>query len=224
MFRPQWLCPEWYLHDLGHVALVRSKIAVKDGSTPLKPKHEVQTVARELVILGQFIHAAPYGSGHINDTYCVTFDQAGTGVRYIFQRINHLVFKNPAAVMENISRATAHIHTKLAGVAEASRRSLTLLPTRGGGAYYHDEQGNFWRAYLFIEHARTYDAVESPPQAHAAAKAFADFQKALADLPAPALHETIPDFHHAPKRFATLEQAIASDPVNRAALAKREIE
>ncbi len=24
-----------------------------------------------------FVHALPYGSGHINDTYCARFDQAG---------------------------------------------------------------------------------------------------------------------------------------------------
>ena len=46
----------------------------------------------------------------------------------------------------------------------------------------------------------------------------------LASLPAPRLHETIRDFHHTPKRFAALETAIAADGLNRAALAKPEIE
>ena len=86
------------------------------------------------------------------------------------------------------------------------------------------QQGNYWRAYLFIERARTYDAVESAGQAFEAAKAFGQFQKLLADLPAPRLHDTIPDFHHTPKRFAALEKAIEADAVNRAKLAKPEIE
>ncbi len=46
----------------------------------------------------------------------------------------------------------------------------------------------------------------------------------LADLPAPRLHDTIPDFHHTPKRFAALEKAIEADAANRARLAKAEIE
>jgi hypothetical protein len=50
------------------------------------------------------------------------------------------------------------------------------------------------------------------------------FQKLLADLPAPRLHDTIPDFHHTPKRFAALEKAISADVANRAKLAKPEIE
>ena len=104
--------------------------------------------------------------------------------------------------------------------ATQSRRALTLIPARNGEPFHHDEAGNFWRVYLFIEQARTYDAVESPAQAFEAAQAFGRFQSLLADLPAPRLHDTIPDFHHTPKRFLALEQAIAADAVNRAALRK----
>ena len=85
-------------------------------------------------------------------------------------------------------------------------------------------KANHWRAYRFIERARTYDAVERPEQAFQAARAFGRFQQMLADLPAPRLHDTIPDFHHTPKRFAALEQAIAADVAGRAILAKAEIE
>ncbi|MEI7809120.1 MAG: aminoglycoside phosphotransferase family protein, partial [Verrucomicrobiota bacterium] len=76
----------------------------------------------------------------------------------------------------------------------------------------------------FIEQARTFDAVESAAQAFKAAQAFGRFQKLLADLPAPRLHDTIPDFHHTSKRFAALEKAIQADAANRARLAKPEIE
>jgi aminoglycoside phosphotransferase (APT) family kinase protein len=101
---------------------------------------------------------------------------------------------------------------------------LTLIPARDGVAFHRDAGGNYWRAYVFIEQARTFDAVESPRQAFAAAKAFGQFQKLLADLPAPRLHDTIPDFHHTPKRFAALEKAILADSANRAMLARTEIE
>ena len=60
----------------------------------IKLKHDVRAVAGQFQIPGEFVSAEPYGSGHINDTYCVVFDQAGTRVRYIFQRINHNIFKN----------------------------------------------------------------------------------------------------------------------------------
>jgi aminoglycoside phosphotransferase (APT) family kinase protein len=186
-------------------------------------KHDVRTVARQFDLRGEFVKAAPYGSGHINDTYCAVFDQGGARVRYVVQRINHHIFKNPAALMENIRRVTAHLGEKSAGQNDPSRRVLTLIPARDGLPYYRDEQGNHWRVYIFIEKARTFDAVESAAQAFQAAKAFGQFQKLLADLPAPRLHDTIPDFHHTPKRFASLENAIEADVANRAQLARSEI-
>ena len=187
-------------------------------------KHYLLAVARQFPLRGEFLTAAPYGSGHINDTYCVVFDQGGTRVRYIIQRINHLIFKNPAALMENIQRVTAHLAQKCAGQSDPSRRVLTLIPAHDGHAYHQDAQGNYWRVYMFIEKARTFDAVETLRQAFEAAKAFGQFQKLLADLAAPRLHDTIPDFHHTPKRFAALERALQADVANRAQQAKPEIE
>jgi hypothetical protein len=187
-------------------------------------KHDLHDLARRFLIQGDFLDAAPYGSGHINDTYCARFSQGGALVRYIVQRINHHVFRNPVALMENLQRVTAHLQDKLAGAPDVSRRRLTLLPTRQGGLWHCDEAGNFWRCYIFIEKARSFDAIKSPRQAFEAAKAFGRFQKLLSDLPAPRLHDTIPDFHHTPNRFARLEQALAADAFNRAQPARPEIQ
>jgi hypothetical protein len=190
----------------------------------MKPKHDVQAVARHFHIYGEFHDAEPYGTGHINDTYCVVFHQAGAPVRYILQRINHSVFKNPVALMENVQRVTSHLAIKVNGQPEATRRVLTLVPTHDGHAFQVDSDGNYWRAYLFIEKALTYDAVESVQQAFQAARAFGQFQQMLADLSAPRLHDTIPNFRHTPKRFAALEKAIQADVAGRASLAKPEID
>ena len=186
-------------------------------------KYNLQTISSQFQIAGEFLTAQPYGSGHINDTFAATYRQNGREVRYIFQRINHVVFKNPVALMENVQRVTAHLRAKLAGQPDIDRRTLTVIPARDGLAYHRDDAGNYWRVYIFIEKAKTYDTVESPAQAFAAAQAFGRFQKLLTDLPAPRLHDTIPDFHHTPKRFAALERALAADAHNRAHLAKAEI-
>lgn len=190
----------------------------------MKFKHDVGNVARQFEVYGEFRSAETYGSGHINDTYCVVFDQAGSTVRYIFQRINHKIFKRPDLLMENIQRVTTHLAAKLRLEHDFSRRALALIPARNGHSYHLDDEGNYWRAYLFIEHAGTYDAVESPRQAFEAAKAYGRFQRLLADLPGKPLHDTIPDFHHTPKRFAALEDAIVSDSASRAATARAEIQ
>jgi hypothetical protein len=185
---------------------------------------EVVAVARAFHIEGEFLSASRYGSGHINDTYCVVFQQGGAPSRFILQRINHGIFKAPAALMENIQRVTAHLAAETAGAPESARRVLTLIPARDGRAWYLDAEGSYWRVYCFIERARAYDAVESTEQAFQAARAFGRFQKLLTGLPAPRLHDTIPDFHNTPKRFSSLEQAIAADVAGRAKQASREIE
>ena len=190
----------------------------------MKAQHDLRAVASQFQFYGEFLSAAPYGTGHINDTYAVAFSQAGTPVRYILQRINQNVFKNPAALMENVRRVTTHLAGKLSGRPDFSRRFLTLIAARDGRAWHQDAGGNYWRAYLFIEKARTYDAIESAEQARQAAKAFGEFQTLLADLPPPPLHSTIPDFHHTPKRFARFDQALATDVANRAREAQPEIE
>jgi aminoglycoside phosphotransferase (APT) family kinase protein len=180
--------------------------------------------ARHFQIEGELAAITPYGSGHINDTFCAVFDLGGRTARSILQRINTGIFRNPAALMQNIQRVTAHLAARLAGEPDRARRVLTLIPTRAGQSFHVDAEGGCWRAYRFIEGARTYDAVESAQQAFQAGRAFGRFQQLLADLPTPRLHDTIPDFHHTPKRFAAFERAVAADMAGRASNARAEID
>lgn len=187
-------------------------------------QHDIQAVAENFQIPADFCSAEPYGHGHINDTYAAAYRQGGRPLRYIHQRINRNIFKNPAALMENIQRVTEHLRHKLSGQPDVSRRTLTPVPARDGRMYHVDPQGEYWRTYVFIEDARTYEAVESAKQAFEAAKAFGRFQGLLADFGSPRLHDTIPDFHNTPKRFTALQRAIEEDAANRAKLARAEID
>ncbi|HUB28090.1 MAG TPA: aminoglycoside phosphotransferase family protein [Terracidiphilus sp.] len=186
--------------------------------------YDIGAVARHFEIPGEFASAEPYGSGHINDSFCAVFLDRGKPARYIVQRINHNIFKNPVAVMENIQRVTSHLGKQVNGVPDPDRRVLTLIPARDQRSWHRDAEGNYWRAYKFVEAAHSYDAVTSAQQAFQAAKAFGHFQQMLTDLPAPRLLDTIPDFHNTPKRFAALERAIQADVANRAAQARPEID
>jgi len=190
----------------------------------LNGHHNVAAAAQAFAIQGEFTGATPYGSGHINDSYCAVFQRNGTSSRFILQRINHHVFKDPVTLMENIARVTTHLGAQVWDRPDRSRRVLTLIPTVTGDVLHLDAKGDYWRAYLFIDRATTYDSVESAEQAFQAAKAFGEFQRLLADLPAPRLHDTIPDFHHTPKRFAALERAISEDAFGRVSSAQPEIE
>ncbi|MCX6927123.1 MAG: aminoglycoside phosphotransferase family protein [Verrucomicrobia bacterium] len=146
-------------------------------------------------------------------------------VRYIHQKINKNVFKNPPAVMKNVMRVTTHIRRRLEtqNAPDITRRSLVVIPTRDGHAFYRSRDGEYWRTFVFIEGVQTFEAVQSPSQALQAGRAFGEFQSFLVDLPGERLNETIPDFHNTRKRFAALQLAIQNDHINRAQTAKAEI-
>ena len=190
--------------------------------------YDLQEVCGKFQLRGDYVIGMPFGTGHINDTNAVTFDQGGTLVRYIVQRINTNVFRQPEQLMENFERVTSHIRGKLRRERETNpatrRRTLELVPAKDGRPFVCDAAGNFFRCYVFVENARAYDVLETPEQAFKVAQAFGEFQCNLVDLPGPRLYETIPDFHNTPKRIAALEQAIAEDRVGRAAEVKPEID
>jgi aminoglycoside phosphotransferase (APT) family kinase protein len=186
---------------------------------------DLHTVASCFDLPGRFMSGAPHGSGHINDTFAVGFDDGGNRVRYVLQRVNHEVFKDVPAVMENVDRATRHITASLErqDVPDRSRRSMTLIPARDGSTYHVTPGGDYWRAFHFIEGATSYDVLTTHNQAYEVARAFGSFQTMLADLPEPPLHETIPRFHDGPDRFRAFVDAVEQDPLNRADGARPEI-
>ncbi|MBO5693926.1 MAG: aminoglycoside phosphotransferase family protein [Lentisphaeria bacterium] len=184
----------------------------------------IKEVSSHFDIWGDFLWCERYGSGHINDTYLAVFNQAGHQIKYIVQRINTNIFKQPEQLMENISRVLNHSKLKLKGRKDATRRALTIVNANDGKPFFVDGEGKYWRAYLFVDRARTYDVLESPEFAYQAAKAFGSFQKLLADIPGDRLHETIPNFHNTPSRLADFDKALAADVCGRAESAKAEIE
>jgi aminoglycoside phosphotransferase (APT) family kinase protein len=187
---------------------------------------ELQEISRKFQIYGEILHAETFKIGHINETYSATYSQGGTRVRYIHQKINKQVFKNPASVMKNVMRVTTHIRKKLESqnARDLTRRALVVIPTRDGKSYHLNGDGEgVWRTFVFIEGVETFEAVQSPAQAYQSGRAFGEFQRLLVDLPGERLHETIPDFHNTRKRFSALQQAIEKDTHNRAISVQPEI-
>ena len=188
-------------------------------------ERDIKSIAENFNLDGKLIRHESFGSGHINDTYCLTCEKDDRQLHYILQRINHQVFKKPPEMMENIRRVTNHIRRKLQK--QQNRlvsRQLFVIDTKDGADFFLDDGGNYWRVYNRIENAVTYDTMESPELAYEAARMFGRFSAMLTDLPGPPLHETIPDFHATPKRFKTFLQVLRQDPCNRAKNAGAEID
>lgn len=176
---------------------------------------------------GTAAEICPYGSGHINDTFLVTAQPAGeggAGRRYILQRMNDDIFRDPAALMENVMNVTSFLRRKIeAQGGDPERETLNVVPLKDGGSFFRNPKGDYWRMYRFIENATSFDKVEKPDDFYQSALAFGHFQRLLADYPAETLHETIPDFHNTPVRLAAFKKAVREDVCGRAAGVQKEI-
>jgi len=181
---------------------------------------KLSALANRFDIEGDVIEISPFGSGHINDTYRVLTNGPGPGA-YLLQRINHHVFKNVDAVMQNMQRVIRHLKEKYiaanVSASDIEKKVLTLIPTMEGTTYRVDEDGNFWRMLVLLTGTRSYDIVETPQQAREGGRAFGQFQRMLSDLDAALIHEVLPDFHHIGNRLGQLKTAVTSDPVQRVA-------
>jgi aminoglycoside phosphotransferase (APT) family kinase protein len=186
---------------------------------------QVHDVSRAFQIYGDLRRVEPCKIGHINETYVATYNQGGAVVRYVHQKINTDVFRDPAGVMDNIGRVTRHQRAKLEAIetGDVTRRVLTVVPTRDGRALHETEAGTCWRTFVFVENVRTYESVTSPALAREAGRAFGEFQRLLSDLPGKRLVETIPDFHNSRRRFDAFVAAVHADRFNRAESAAPEV-
>ena len=162
---------------------------------------------------------APYGNGHINDTYCV-----GTP-RLILQRINTNIFKDPDGLMENIENVTAFLRKKIAAEGgNPDRETLTVIKTIDGKNCYKYDDNNVFRAYIFIENTKSIETDKTYEDLHEAGIGFGRFQRMLEDFPVEILHETIPNFHNTVSRYNDFMTALANDVAGRASECAYEIE
>lgn len=162
--------------------------------------------------------------GHINSTFVSTFIKDGVRTKYTHQKINRNVFKNPKEVMENIVAVTKHIEEKVSSFPDKDRRVLKVIFTKDNLPYYIDEDGEYWRTYIFIENVNTYDKIPSVNAARNLGKGIGNFQKQLSDFDGSRLNITIPHFHDMNLRYRQLDDAVKADVKGRCAQVKAELD
>ena len=186
----------------------------------------IENVAKNFQFEGSLKHIEPWGNGHINDTYLLTFAVGKMGyIQVILQRINKNVFPKPEEVMENMMNVTNHLHKKiLENGGNPYRETVNVIPALDNKPYYKETEQDYWRATMFISDATCYDVAESVEDFYQSAVAFGKFQSLLADFPAEELHETIKNFHNTKSRFMNFKKAVEEDVAGRAKDVAEEIQ
>ena len=167
----------------------------------------VQKIASAFQMDSAPVSCKAFGNGHINNTFCVTSEN---GTKYVLQRINKYVFKNPIQVMANTSAVTNYLRERV----EDPRMTLHFIPAKTGRYYHKSPDGEFWRMYDFVG-GFTLDSPETDEDFYQSALAFGRFQELLADYPADTLYEIIPNFHNTIDRYAQFKESVDMDMVGR---------
>ena len=189
-------------------------------------KEELEEVINEFQYEGKLVFIKPYGSGHINDTFLLKYEIGYMGsLNVILQRMNRGIFEKPVELMENVIGVTEHLKKKIVEMGgDPERETLNLIPAKNGKKYVIDSQGEYWRSYIYITDATSYDKVEKPEDFYESAVAFGKFQGLLSDYPAESLHDTIRGFHDTKARFLAFQNAVEKDICGRKSSVKKEIE
>jgi len=184
----------------------------------------IQEICQAYGLKGTFVEVAPLKRGHINDTYRVDMDENGRIKSYLFQRVNHYVFKKPELIIKNVQAVTSHVRNKLEAMGETDiKRKVIRLYKHNGKSLYITENGDYWRVMTFVYNATTYDVFDND-MLKAIGKGFGRFLSLLSDFPGGDLYETIPNFHNTVMRFDAFFKAYRENVNNRAADIKEEVE
>ena len=182
---------------------------------------EITTAFGAFIEGSEIVSVNQITAGLINATYLVETDKKE---KYILQKINTFVFKNPDELMENIVGVTKYITDRLkAAGRNYERENLNFLPTRDGKYYFRDENNAAWRMYIYVDEAVTYNKPKDADTFRNAGCSFGRFMKLLDGYPAATLHETIKNFHYTPARYENLMKAVSADVKGRKADCEEEI-
>ena len=188
---------------------------------------EIKQIIAQFNIDGILLGITNKNNGNINKTYVATYKMAnGEEKKFIFQKINTTVFKEPYKVMKNIENITNWIEKKSI-LYNDKHPCLKVIPTKDNKnlAVVVDENGEkqYFRAYNCIENSISYEVSNDKNVVYNTGKAFGYFQKMLIDYPIYELEETIVDFHNTPKRYRDFLNDVDLDVCDRVYEVSKEI-
>ena len=178
--------------------------------------NKAERIISEFAISGNLVKIASNRQGHINSTFISTFND---GRKYTHQMINKNVFPHPEDVMENICAVTEHIRRKTG----KENSALSVVPTRSGKPFYVDDEGMYWRTYVFVDNVISYDRVPDEKTAYNLGKGIGNFQSELSDFDSSVLNIVIPHFHDMRLRYKQLQDAMKKDTRNRLRYVQTEV-
>lgn len=181
------------------------------------PYNDIVKVVRKFDVKGDVSDIRQISKGYINKTYRIeTNDTEGKTHKYILQRINTDVFKDPDLLMDNYMKVSEHLHENLILKGHTRHGSAPILKPviRNGKAYLRTDSG-CWRIMNYFSNVYSMDIPDSTETFYEAGRSFGQFLKAMSDMEVTEFRDSIPNFHNTRIRYRDLLAAIDDDPVRR---------
>ena len=128
----------------------------------------------------------------------------GGAGRWVLQRINQTVFRDPQLLMQHVAAASAHLNRKRPGWTPA------LTPT-ADGQWWAELDGEVWRLWSYIA-GRSLSRLDSDAQAEAAGRAFGRTRRWLQDINGMDRREVIPGFLQLRRYLAAYDDGPRAEP------------
>ncbi len=167
------------------------------------------SIAQDFYSDGEILEIKEFGNGNINDTYLVTTNSKEVK-RFILQRINTHVFRQPKLIMQNMRVFTEHMR-KRARTENFNWKIPRVLHANDKQDFHIDENGNFWRAISYIRGAKSYDTIRDINHAREVGFALGTFQNLISDLPVEKLADTLEGFHITPRYLQQFDHAFSNN-------------
>ncbi|MFN9924824.1 MAG: phosphotransferase enzyme family protein [Cyanobacteriota bacterium] len=162
-------------------------------------------IADRFALPGKVQAVTPLGSGNVNDTYCVTVEAEGQP-RFVLQRLNTEVFRQPRLVMANIAAVSEHVALRLPllppGPTGRRWEMPRVVKDRSESQRWVEWGEEFWRTLTFIDAAHTHDTIADAAHAREIGVGLGTFHTLISDLPVEQLADTLEGFHITPRYLA----------------------
>ena len=74
---------------------------------------KIEEAVAKFAFKGTPVECRRYGNGHINDTFLLVTKDGEKEYRYIWQRMNTNVFKDPKGLIQNVSGVTGFLREQI---------------------------------------------------------------------------------------------------------------
>ena len=177
-------------------------------------------IIKKFQVEGEVSEVKPLGQGKVNHTYEVVCG----GVHYVLQEINHIIFKYPVDVMNNLFLVTEYLKNQLSdGESDPHKGTLTFIRTVHDNELLQTESGNYYRLYRMVEHGDEMQKPSSEKEAYEAAAAVGSFQHLLIGFPVHQLSTTFPRMHSMKDVMHALLDAVRGDICSRTSNCQEQI-